>query len=181
MTYYGPKEIAASLRTVRNNTITIAEEIPGEHYGFQPAPGTRTVAETLVHIAVMSRVPEQIHFIERRNTLVGFDFFGIVGKLAAEQQVPRSKAEILDLLRAEGERYALLIEGIDDAFLAERVEYPEGMFPPAKTRFEMLISAKEHEMHHRGQLMLIQRMLGITPHLTRRMQEFIAARQAAKA
>jgi hypothetical protein len=33
-------------------------------------------------------------------------------------------------------------------------------------------------MHHRGQLMLIERMIGITPHLTRAMQErFAAARQ----
>ena len=37
----------------------------------------------------------------------------------------------------------------------------------AKGRFEMLLSVKEHEMHHRGQLMLIERQLGIVPHLTR--------------
>jgi uncharacterized damage-inducible protein DinB len=34
----------------------------------------------------------------------------------------------------------------------------------------MLLSVKEHEMHHRGQLMLIERMLGIIPHLTRARQ-----------
>src|ERR1035438_10467003 len=28
MTYYGPKELAVAFRTVRNNTIKIAEEIP---------------------------------------------------------------------------------------------------------------------------------------------------------
>ena len=49
------------------------------------------------------------------------------------------------------------------------------MTPPSKTRFEMLLSTKEHEMHHRGQLMLIERMLGIVPHLTRQMQERMAA------
>jgi uncharacterized damage-inducible protein DinB len=43
-----------------------------------------------------------------------------------------------------------------------------------------LLSPKEHEMHHRGQLMLIQRMLGLTPHLTRQMQERMAAMQAAQ-
>jgi len=36
-------------------------------------------------------------------------------------------------------------------------------------------------MHHRGQLMVVQRMLGITPHLTRHMEERIAAMQAAQA
>jgi uncharacterized damage-inducible protein DinB len=41
----------------------------------------------------------------------------------------------------------------------------------------MILSAKEHEMHHRGQLMLIQRMIGIVPHLTRAMQERMAQMQ----
>ena len=41
----------------------------------------------------------------------------------------------------------------------------------------MLLSVKEHEMHHRAQLMVLERMLGIVPHLTRQMQE----RQAAMA
>ena len=37
----------------------------------------------------------------------------------------------------------------------------------------MLIAPKEHEMHHRAQLMVVKRMLGITPHLTRHMEERI--------
>ena len=56
---------------------------------------------------------------------------------------------------------------------------PAGAQPPTKTRFEMLMSAKEHEMHHRGQLMVSQRMMGLTPHLTRQMQERMASRAAA--
>ncbi len=51
----------------------------------------------------------------------------------------------------------------------------------AKTRFERLLSAKEHEMHHRGQLMLIERQLGIVPHITRQFNERIAQMRAAKA
>ena len=39
-----------------------------------------------------------------------------------------------------------------------------------KTRFEMLIGTKEHEMHHRAQLMVFERLLGIVPHLTRNRQ-----------
>jgi uncharacterized damage-inducible protein DinB len=54
------------------------------------------------------------------------------------------------------------------------------MMPPSKSRFEMLLSAKEHEMHHRGQLMLMERLLGIVPHLTREMQARIATVQANK-
>jgi uncharacterized damage-inducible protein DinB len=39
----------------------------------------------------------------------------------------------------------------------------------------MILSVKEHEMHHRGQLMLIERMVGVVPHLTRQMQARMAA------
>jgi len=41
----------------------------------------------------------------------------------------------------------------------------------------MILSVKEHEMHHRGQLMLIERMIGIVPHITRDMQARIAQAQ----
>ena len=50
-----------------------------------------------------------------------------------------------------------------------------------KSRFEQLLGAKEHEMHHRGQLMLIERMVGVIPHLTREMNARIEAMMAAKA
>ena len=181
MTYYGGEELARSFRTVRKNTIQIAEEIPEEQYGFRPAEGCRSIAETLVHIAVMPRVPELIHVTEHRSSLVGFDFFGVMGKLQAEVKVPRTKAQILELLRTEGEKYAKILEGASEAFLGEQVEYPEGMEPRVKSRFEMLIAPKEHEMHHRGQLMVIERMLGITPHLTRQMQDRMASMQTAQA
>jgi uncharacterized damage-inducible protein DinB len=45
----------------------------------------------------------------------------------------------------------------------------------------MLLSPKEHEMHHRGQLMLVQRMLGQVPHLTRQMAERMAQFAAGQA
>jgi uncharacterized damage-inducible protein DinB len=38
---------------------------------------------------------------------------------------------------------------------------------PSQSRFEMLQGIKEHEMHHRAQLMVVERLLGVVPHLTR--------------
>ena len=43
------------------------------------------------------------------------------------------------------------------------MSFPPPVQPPTKSRFEMLLGPKEHEMHHRGQLMLVQRMLGQVP------------------
>ena len=52
--------------------------------------------------------------------------------------------------------------------------FPPPVQPSVKTRLEMLMGPKEHEMHHRGQLMLLQRLIGQVPHLTRRRQEMQA-------
>jgi uncharacterized damage-inducible protein DinB len=83
---------------------------------------------------------------------------------------------VIDLLQAEGEKFATYLDGLSEEFLALEVAQPGGQ--GSKTRLESLMGAKEHEMHHRGQLMLIERMLGIVPHLTRAMQERFAAMQA---
>jgi len=176
---YGGKNLAESFRTVRANTLKIAEEIPEDKYSFKPAPDARSVGQLLTHIALLHRIPKQVHQIEKRKTLEGFNFPGMMQALGAEEQQLRTKAQIIDLLRKDGDAWAAYLEGLSDDFLAEEVRTPPGMQPAARTRFEMLLSPKEHEMHHRGQLMLIQRMLGLTPHLTRQMQERMAAAQAS--
>ncbi|HLK19135.1 MAG TPA: DinB family protein [Bryobacteraceae bacterium] len=181
MTHYGGHDLARSFLTVRKNTIKIAEEIPEEHYAFRAAPDTRTVAQTLAHIAFGPMWADQFHSVERRTTMVGFDFPGFFSKIIAEEHKPRSKAELLSLLQSDGDRLAKWMDGLSDDFLAETVTFAPGMTPPGKSRFEMILGLKEHEMHHRAQLMLMQRLLGIVPHMTREMQARMAQMQATKA
>ncbi len=181
MTYYGAKDLAESFRTVRNNTITIAGEIPADKYSFRAAPETRTVAQMLTHIANSYIFHYQIHAVEKRTTLEGFDFPSLMQKIMAEEQKNRSKEEIVGLLMENRDKWAKFVEGCSESFLAEQVGMPHGAQPATKSRFEMLLSVKEHEMHHRGQLMLIERMLGIVPHLTREMQARMASMNAATA
>jgi hypothetical protein len=52
MTYYGVKHLADAFRTVRRNTIAIAQDIPEDKYTFGAAPNTRTVSQLLIHLAV---------------------------------------------------------------------------------------------------------------------------------
>jgi uncharacterized damage-inducible protein DinB len=98
-------------------------------------------------------------------SLEGYDFPGRFARDRAEEQVARTKAEIIDLLQRSAGMFASFLEGLTEGALGESVLMPGSQ--PAKSRFEMLLSVKEHEMHHRGQLMLIERQLGIVPHLTR--------------
>jgi len=180
LNYYGGKELAASFRTVRKNTLAVAQDIPEDKYGFRAAPDTRSVGELLAHIALSFNFQYQVHAKERRTTLAGFDFPALVQRLSAEEKTPRSKEHIIELLRANGEIWANWLEGLDESFLSEAVQMPAGANPSARSRFDMILSVKEHEMHHRGQLMLIERILGIVPHLTREMQARFAAAAAKK-
>ena len=180
MNYYGGKELAASFRTVRKNTLAVAQDIPEDKYGFRAAPDTRSVGELLAHIALSFNFQYQVHAKERRTTLAGFDFPALVKRLSEEEKTPRSKEHIIELLRANGEIWANWLEGLDESFLSEAVQMPAGANPSARSRFDMILSVKEHEMHHRGQLMLIERILGIVPHLTREMQARFAAAAAKK-
>ena len=177
MTYYGAKEIAESFRTVRKNTIQVAEEIPEDQYSFQAADGVRTVEKLLTHIALAYKFQRQVHAIERRSNMEGFNFPQLMQEMQADEASSRSKAEVLELLKTKGEEWATFLEGVSEEFLSEPVQGP-GAPPVTKSRLEMLISVKEHEMHHRGQLMMVERMIGIVPHLTRAMQERLAEMQA---
>ena len=169
MNLYGLKQLVESARTVRKNTIQIAEDIPEKDYGYRPTLESRSVAETLVHIALLSQAAR---LLNEEASLEGFDFGELIKKSEIEEKFPRSKNEIVELLRAEGESWCRWLEALPETTLTEQVRMPGGV---SKSRFEVLLGTKEHEMHHRAQLMVSERLLGIVPHLTRNRQATAAA------
>ena len=168
--------MAASFRTVRDNTIKTAEEIDEKNYGFRAAPDTRTVAQTLAHINNTTSFPLLVHRDQKMSTMQGFNFMAVLGPMMAEEQKPHTKAELIEKLKRSRDEFGDWLETVPESLLAETVTQGDGTI---KTRFQMILAQKEHEMHHRGQLMIMQRMLGGVPHLTRQMQERMAQMQAA--
>src|SRR5262249_30777158 len=168
MQLYGPKELATSLRTVRENTIKIAEDIPEERYGYRPTPESRSVEQLLLHIVVLTKATRQMHEHERIQSFQNYDFAALLKGLAIREDDHRTKQEIVSLLKDEGDDFISWLEHLPESTLVETVRMPDGSTPSTKSRFELLLGAKEHEMHHRGQLMVIERLLGIVPHLSRR-------------
>ena len=171
MNYYGVKSLAESFRTVRKNTIQVAQDIPEDKYGFRATPDTMSVAEMLVHLATAPHWAEQLHFVAKMDTVTMEDF----GRYRAEADTVGAalsgKAAILDALTSRGETFAAGLEAMTETALGEQVAFAPPIPGPGKSRFEMLLGVKEHEMHHRAQLNLIERMLGIVPHLTRARQQ----------
>src|SRR5260370_33091206 len=99
MNYYSAKELAESFRTVRKNTLVIAQDLPEEKYNFRPAADSRCPGELLAHIALSHNFQYQIHATERRTTLVGFNFPPTMKTPAREEKEPRPKNHILHMLR----------------------------------------------------------------------------------
>ena len=176
MPAYNAKDMARSFRTVRMNTIKVAEDIPEDQYKYRATPDLKSVAETLAHVAVLTHFAQKTH--SERVTVATIDRFSAgMQELARETAALVSKAQILEALRNNGEEFASWLETLPDEMLAETVQFAPPMQQPPKTRFEILLGVKEHEMHHRAQLMLVERMLGIVPHLTREREAFMAEMQ----
>lgn len=160
---YGMRQLVDSMQAVRRNTILMAEDIPESKYDFRATPANRSIAETLVHIAWLWSSDLVLHEEEHLDSLEGFDFPALLRKSEVEEKRPRSKAEILELLRTEGERQARWLDQLPEAFLLERVQLPGGS---SVSRFEMLLATKEHELQHRAQLTVLDRLIGVVPRFT---------------
>lgn len=171
MDYYGSRDLAEAFRTVRRNTIQIAEDIPHDQYGYRVTPEVQTVAQELAHVACATWWHIQVHSVDKKTFLTFEDFGSYMTRVSDMEKALTAKAQILDALRQHGEEFARFLEGLTPAQLAERVGLPPPVQPSAKSRFEMVLGAKEHEMHHRAKLMVVERLLGIVPHLTRARQQ----------
>ena len=58
--------------------------------------------------------------------------------------------------QAEGDAFASLLEGLPESTLAEQVTHAARRSPGDQEPFrDAAVGSKEHEMHHRGQLMTI--------------------------
>src|SRR6478672_511287 len=115
MTYYGGKRMAASFRTVRDNTIKIAEEIPESQYAFKPAPDCRSIGQTLAHIAIGPGFQHHVHS-NKISDLSTVNWGELFQKFSAEEAKPRTKAEIIAMLKAEGDTFEAFLEGLPESF-----------------------------------------------------------------
>jgi len=121
----------------------------------------------LAHLATTPHWAQQCFFEEKKTTVAMEDFGRWMGELGGQAKALTSKAQIIAALKANGEKFASQLESMSEADLAQPITAPNA----TKSAFEMMLGIKEHEMHHRAQLFLLERMVGIVPHLTRARQE----------
>ncbi|HUK36245.1 MAG TPA: DinB family protein, partial [Vicinamibacterales bacterium] len=91
MTYYGGKELANAFRTVRKNTIQIAQDIPEDKYDFKPSPDSRSVKQTLAHIATLTTFPMMLH--GERIPIEKIDFMEYMKNVGEDEARLQTKAQ----------------------------------------------------------------------------------------
>ena len=119
MNYYGSKDMAESWRTVRKNTIQVAEDIPEEQYSFRAAPDTMSVGEILAHLATTPHWANQCHFVDKKIAVTMDDFGKWMGEVGAASKTLTTKAAIVAALKADGETFAAGLEAMTDEQLGE--------------------------------------------------------------
>src|SRR6202047_33319 len=141
MSSYGGRELASAFRTVRKNTIQVAEDIPESQYGHVAAPECKSVGRMLAHIGIATRIWDEIHRKQRLTTLASINFLEWRDRLDAEEGKQRTKAEIVQLLRTEGEQFAAWLETLTPDFLVETMT--EGDGKKGQSRLGGLLGVRE--------------------------------------
>ena len=106
MTYYGAKELATAFRTVRQNTIQTAQDIPEEKYSFIAAEGCMTVGTMLAHLAASTNFHHALHGVDKKTQVSMEDFGAYMGQAKQIESSLTTKTAIVEALTSRGEQFA---------------------------------------------------------------------------
>ena len=145
-------EYLIDMTSVHDNILALAHAIPADKYGWRPAPGVRSIAEALMHVAGEWYVigPLSVGVRPPAGFAVPKDGMAKLEKITA-------KAEVLAELDKAWAHSRATIEGADSAMLLGRYE-PARM---SLARAALRVSGDLHE--HLGQLIAYARSVGVTP------------------
>jgi uncharacterized damage-inducible protein DinB len=160
------ENIISSWQEVRSGLIDEANQIPADKFSFQPAADTRSVSSLLQHL------------IESQKFLVGEacrpdtnlmrqSFAEHIKHYAPGVREVNDKTELLALLGATMDESAEKLRAAADEMnnTMKRFDGKE------MTKLAFMSFAIAHEMYHRGQLTVYERLLGIEPALTIRFRK----------
>ena len=160
------ENIIDSWKEVRSGLIDEAQQIPADQFSFQAAPNTRSVKQLLQHLAESQKflVGEAC----RPDTnLMRAPFAEQIKHYAPDVRSADDKDGLIELLRASmDESAAKLLAAADE--MKNSMKRFDGK---EMTKLAFMSFAIAHEMYHRGQLTVYERLLNIEPALTRRFRK----------
>jgi len=140
-------QLAASFMRHRSVTLEEASRLPADQVDFKPWPGAMSLGELLWHMGGAHHMFVQVAL-------------GNFGQQGERPQRPADLAAIRTTLAQLTEADAAAIRNMSDEDLATPRAGIMNMTLPASL---WLHSAREHEIHHKGQLFVYGRMVGVEP------------------
>ena len=166
--------IIGSWKEVRAGLIDEAAQIPADQFSFQATPDTRTVAQLLQHI-IESQKFLAGEVCRPDTNILRQSFADQIKTYAAGVNEVNDKDGLLNLLRSSvDEAEAQLLAAAEE--LKNKMKRFDGK-EMAKHSFLSFVIA--HEMYHRGQLTIYERLLNIEPALTQRFRKIFGEPQQA--
>jgi len=160
--------IIATWRDVRSGFTREVEQIPAEQFSFRASPETRTVAELTQHVIEAQKF--LVGEICRANSnLLRQSFADHIKEHASDVSSITDKEGLLKLLGSSMDQADASLRAsdqIDDSII--------GLDGKPKRKAEFLNFVISHEMYHRGQLTVYERLLGIEPQLTQMLKKHFA-------
>jgi uncharacterized damage-inducible protein DinB len=156
-------------KDTRSGLIQEVEKIPEDQFSFRATPETRSITEILQHIIQAQKI--LVGETCRTDTNFMRQSFGAhAEEYAAGVKDVVDKNGLLELLRSSMDEAEACMGANGDKF-NETMRRLDGQ-PTSKSAF--LTFAVSHEMYHRGQLTIFERLLNIEPVLTERTKKLFA-------
>jgi len=160
------EKIIESWKEVRSGLIDEAAQIPAEQFSFRAAPDCRSVKELLQHLIETQKFLTS-EICRPDSNLMRGSFAEQIKTYAPGVRDIDDKSGLLDLLRASMDESSqkLLAAGEEMTNTMKRFDGKD------MTKMAFVSFAIAHEMYHRGQLTVYERLLGMEPVLTQRFRK----------
>ena len=161
--------IVALWKDARGGLIDEVQKIPEDQFSFRATPDTRSIAEVLQH--VISAQKMLVGETCRPDTnLMRQSFAAHTEEYGRGVNEVTDKNGLIELLRSSMDDAETRINSHGDKLDESMIGF-NGQ-PITKSAF--LTFALSHEMYHRGQLTVFERLMNIEPALTERFRKFFS-------
>ena len=163
------EELLDFWKEVRAGLIAELAQIPAEQFGFQSTPESRSVAGIIRHIVEVQKFSTG-ELCRPDTDFKRVPIRELVERHAAESHTGGDKEELIGALRSSMESVEAALRAFGEEALREKVQYGKPM-----SKLDILYLYITHEMYHRGQISVYERLMQIEPALTAKFREFLAA------
>jgi uncharacterized damage-inducible protein DinB len=156
-------------KNARAGLIEEVEKIPDDQFSFRATPDTRSIAELLQHVIEVQKILVG-ETCRADGNILRQPFATHRNEYATGVSDVIDKQGLLELLRSSMEAAETAIRSNGDKL----DESTSGLDGKPTTKAAFLTFAFSHEMYHRGQLTVFERLLSIEPVLTGRLKKLFA-------